>query len=206
MAENLNKSYPVNTRSSSWQPFLVVGAIILIAGLARLLPHISNMTPIFAVGVAAGAWLGRKHEIFVGSVMVITMLLGDLVLGFHWTIPFVYLGIFLGSSIGARSANWIGTSSTRAARLLKSGLVAGSASLVFFLISNFGVWLIGDLYPRSLEGLVQCFVMAVPFFKQSLVADLLFGTGSLFALNVVRRAIWGTMAIAANKLGEVNAR
>jgi hypothetical protein len=47
------------------------------------------------------------------------------------------------------------------------------SSLIFFLVSNFGVWLIG--YPKTLDGLLLCYTMAIPFFGYSIVGDLFFG-------------------------------
>ena len=56
-----------------------------------------------------------------------------------------------------------------------------AASTVFFVITNFGVWAVGGLYPRTVLGLTECFVAALPFFGNQMAGDILF-TGVLFAL------------------------
>jgi hypothetical protein len=57
------------------------------------------------------------------------------------------------------------------------------SSILFFVITNFGVWLTGGgwFYPRTWQGLVECYVMAIPFFRNTLAGDLVF-TGVLFGL------------------------
>ena len=51
---------------------------------------------------------------------------------------------------------------------------ATSGSILFFLITNFGVWVAGGLYPSTLEGLRQCYVAAIPFFRNTLLGDLIY--------------------------------
>lgn len=192
-------------KHSSLLPVALVAVVLAIAAIARLTPHISNMTPLFAVGMAAGAWLGRERQVLAGCLVIAAMFIGDLFLGFHWTIPFVYFGMYLGSAIGARSAGWLANATPNWLRFMKSGSVAVAASGAFFVISNFGVWIVGEIYPRTLEGLVQCFVMAVPFFKQSLMADFVFGSVLLFSVALARRSLQGTNWIAAQEVGELHA-
>lgn len=192
-------------KHSSLLPVVLVAVVLAVAGLARLTPHISNMTPLFAVGMAAGAWLGRERQVLAGCMVIAAMFIGDLFLGFHWTMPFVYFGMYLGSALGARSAGWLANATPNWLRLMKSGSVAVAASGAFFVISNFGVWIVGGIYPRTVEGLIQCFVLAVPFFKQSLGADFVFGSVLLFAVAFARRSLQGTNWIAAQEVGERHA-
>lgn len=194
-----------SSRSMSLQPVLIVGVVLALAALARMMPHTSNMTPIFAVGLAAGAWLGRDRQVLAGLMVIAAMLVGDLVLGFHWTMPFVYFGMYIGATLGARSSDWLAGAKSSWSRMGKSFAVAGTGSLLFFAVSNIGVWLIGELYPRTLEGLVQCFVMAVPFFKQSLAADLFFGSVLLYGVALARRSFRGVNWIASEEGGSVHA-
>ena len=99
------------------------------------------------------------------------MLLSDLLIGFHGGMPFVYAAILLISALGLAIRSrlnpvWIGGA-------------ALSASLLFFVVTNFGVWLAGGLYPATGAGLVSAFVAAIPFFGNTLAGDLIY-TGLLF--------------------------
>lgn len=72
-------------------------------------------------------------------------------------------------------------------RLSWGRAIAGSlaASLLFFVITNFGVWISGELYPRTAEGLSQCYIMALPFLKNQVAGDLFFTA----AIGLVARAL-----------------
>ena len=155
---------------------LLVLALAILAGLSRLLPHPPNVTLLTAAGLIAGALLPRKLLraqllIFVG------VFISDLALGLHSTLPFVYLGLVFGPILAAWSVRK--TDSTRTAQWGRSALVAGGASFAFFVISNVGVFLVGGLYPMTLTGLMDCFVMALPFWRSSLIGDLGFGIPAL---------------------------
>lgn len=193
-------------QSTSLQPVLFVALALALAAFARLMPHTSNMTPIFAVGMAAGAWLGRDRQVLAGVMVMAAMLLTDLVLGFHWTMAFVYFGMYLGAALGARSSQWLVASKSSWFRMAKAFGVAGTGSVLFFLVSNLGVWLVGEIYPRTFEGLVQCFLMAVPFFKQSLAADLFFGSMMLYAIALARRSFPDSSWITSKNGGSLHAR
>ena len=157
----------------SWLP---VALVLGLASLARVIPHAANVTPFFAVAMAAGAWMGRDHLKTAAGLVVASMLLSDLILGFHWTMPFVYAGLALGAVIAAFANEQLVKSGRFSRQALGAFLTAGVGSAVFFVMSNVGVWLVGEIYPRTADGLIACFVMAIPFFQKSLVSDLFFGT------------------------------
>ncbi|MBN8540894.1 MAG: hypothetical protein J0L82_10950 [Deltaproteobacteria bacterium] len=176
-----------NSSTSSHAPLIwPVAGILLLASLARVIPHTANVTPFFAVAMAAGAWLGRDQLKLTSALAIGSMAISDLFLGFHWTMPFVYGGLSLGILIGAFSSPKLLKTENRTLRLLKCVAVAAAGSTGFFIVSNFGVWAVGEIYPLTMEGFVACFVMAVPFFLKSLVSDLFFG--SLFLMGVAQLA------------------
>lgn len=147
--------------------------LIMIAIASRLVPHQWNMTAVGAVSVVAGLLI--QNRILKILVPVIALLVTDLVIGFHSTVPFVYGGftlmVLMGSLFSADS-QW------------KKNLLAPLAgSLIFFLVSNFGVWAVesGVAYSKDLSGLFQCYLMGVPFYKTQFVADLIL---TPFLLNV----------------------
>jgi hypothetical protein len=164
-----------------------VAGLLLLASFARLIPHAANVTPFFAVAMAAGALLGRDQVKLTSALAIGSMLLSDLVLGFHWTMPFVYAGLATGILVGAVANGKLMKTENLALRMLKAFGFAGTGSAGFFIVSNFGVWVVGGLYPMTIEGLISCFVMAVPFFMKSLASDLFFG--SLLLMGVAQLSV-----------------
>lgn len=149
---------------------LLGSGLIVLAIIARFLPHPPNFAPITAVALFGGVYFSDKR---VGMFLpLIIMFLSDLVLGLHNTLFFVYGSFMLMSGIGYWLKNHYS-----AKNVIVSAL---SGSILFFLITNFGVWLTSaGFYPMTLEGLTTCYVAAIPFFQNSLLGDLVF-TGVLF--------------------------
>lgn len=150
--------------------FLTLLAIVLAVSLLRLLPHPPNFTPVMAIALFAGAHFSDKHLAFVTPVAA--MLIADIILGFHATMPFVYAGVIITVLLGfALQEN------NKASRILGA---AFASSVLFFVLTNFGAWLfLPDLYPRSVTGLLQAYIAAIPFYYNSLIGDL-FYTAILF--------------------------
>lgn len=146
----------------------LVTAIFLAAAL-RLLPHPPNFSPIAAMALFSGAYLPKRALAFVAPFAA--LLLSDAVLGFYAGMNFVYFSFALTVLIGWAIAS------------RKTPLIIGSAavasSVLFFVLTNFGMWLFSGFYPLTGAGLVACFVAAVPFFQNTLAGDLLF-TALLF--------------------------
>lgn len=131
---------------------------ILIAIWFRLIPHLPNFTPVTSLALFSGLMLKRKWLSI--SVSLIAMALSDLVLGFSAISVWVYLG-FVSITIVGWFLNKIN---------INSILIS---SLIFFIVSNFGVWIIG--YPHTIEGLIACYTLAIPFFGYSILGDLFWG-------------------------------
>jgi len=135
----------------------VILLIIVAAALMRLLPHLPNVTPVTAMALFSGVYFTDKRYAFF--IPLLAMVLSDIVLGFSWITFFVYASFILVSYIG------ISTKKMNIKTILLS-------SISFFIITNFGVWLIG--YPKTLDGFLQCYTLAIPFFRNSLIGDFLF--------------------------------
>ncbi len=143
-------------------------AFVLAAALMRFLPHPPNVAPIGAMALFGGALFARKG---VALAMVFTaMLLSDILLGFE-PAPIVYFA-FAGV-IG------IGFLLRKHRNLLRIAGASVAGSVLFFVVTNFSVWATGVLYPQTIEGLVTCFVAAIPFFHNTLLGDAFF-TAVLF--------------------------
>jgi hypothetical protein len=159
--------------------FWLMAALVASAAAARLFPYLIpypfNFAPVTAIALFGGAHFDRKAWAFAAPLAA--MLLGDLLIellfarGIHAQMPVVYLSfaaiVGLGFLLRGRR------------RLLPVTGAALTASGLFFLTTNFGVWVEGALYPRTLEGLVACYVAAIPFFGATLAGDL-FYTAALF--------------------------
>lgn len=144
---------------------LIALAIIVIAAASlRFLPQPPNFTPIAALALFSGVFLRNRFWALAAPLCV--LLVTDLFLGWHNTIPYVYGAFLLIVLIG---------------RALKShvsiGYVAGggiAGSLLFFVITNFGVWLSGTMYPPTWEGLAAAYIAAIPFFHNMLISTLFY--------------------------------
>jgi len=153
---------------------LIIVAIIGVAALFRFLPHPPNFVPLTAVALFAGAYITDKRLAFL--IPIGAMFISDMIIGFHNTMLFVYLGLIAIVGIGFLLQN--------RQRVTPIALATVSGSLVFFIVSNFGVWLMTAMYPKTLEGLISCYVAAIPFFRNALAGDivyvaLLFGSFAL---------------------------
>ncbi len=149
--------------------FIFVSSAILLAAIVRLLitGMIPNFAPIGAMALFGGAYLSNKRLAII--LPLIAMFISDLFLELHDTMLYVYISFALITLIGVAIRNSVSTGTVVIASLL--------SSVLFFLLTNFGVWLQGTLYPRSLGGLIECYAAAIPFYRHNL-----FGS---FALNTV---------------------
>lgn len=156
---------------------LTIMALIVVVAAMRLLPHPMNVTPVGALGLFAGALL--PHRI-AWLVPVAALLISDMINGFYAlpAMALVYLGFYCSAVIGRV---WLARERTPG-RLL--GAVLASAT-VFFVISNLSAWLM--YYPRTLEGFVQCYLSAIPFFGRSLLGDALYTVFLFGSYEFVRR-------------------
>ena len=146
----------------------ILSAIVAAAAL-RLVPHPPNFTPIGAMALFGAAQLGRRPLAFAAPLGA--LLLSDLVLGFYSGMLIQYLAVALIVLLG-----WAILSRVTAIRV---GSAAVASSVLFFVLTNFGVWLMSGMYPLSLAGLAACFAAAIPFFQNTLAGDLFF-SGLLF--------------------------
>ena len=142
---------------------LVILTLIILAVLTRLLPHPPNFTPIGAIALFAAHRFNDKKLVFL--VPIFCMLITDTFLGFSTITPFVYISFLAISCLGLYSQK------------INNGVILQSSTL-FFVISNFGVWLLG--YPNTLEGFISCYTLALPFFLNTIYGDLFF----FYALNL----------------------
>src|SRR5215470_3185154 len=148
---------------------MVLVCMILAAAASRLIPHPPNVASITAVALFGGAYLSDKRLAFL--VPIAALLLSDFILGFYGHMEIVYGSFALVVCIGL----WLRR--RRSALRIASAALAGS--ILFFIITNFGVWVLDSLYPKTMAGLAACYIAAIPFFQNTLMGDALY-TAVLF--------------------------
>lgn len=173
----------------------IIFAVLTI--IARIMPHVPNVAPMAALALFAGVYVPRRWSI---AVPMAAMLLSDLVVGFYeWQVMVaVYAGFALTAMIGwqvspVRSrARASGASSLDRGAATSNGIdtlkIFGgslSASVIFFLLTNAATWAFTQMYPHTFAGLMDSYVMALPFFKFSLVGDLAWTTVFFAAYQAV---------------------
>ena len=147
--------------------------MIAMAAISRLLPHPYNFTPIGAMALFGGfAFNNRKYAfLFPLAAMIISDILLEFLFGwgFHSTTPFVYgsfvLITFIGMFLKRLPSDYGLFVSVSVAPML--------SSILFFIVSNFGVWITGG-YSYTLQGLANCYVMAIPFFYGTFLGDIFY--------------------------------
>lgn len=149
--------------------FIVLVAMILAGAASRLIPHPPNVASITAVALFGGAYLTDKRLSLI--VPLAALFLSDLILGFYSHMEVVYGSFLLVVCLGF----WL----QRKRSALRIAGAAIASSVIFFVITNFGVWAFSSLYPKTAAGLLACYLAAIPFFQNTLVGDALY-TAVLF--------------------------
>jgi hypothetical protein len=131
-----------------------------IGGVAsRIIPHTPNFTAVGAIAILSAIYLPKKYALLLPLVI---MLLSDAIVGFHATIPWVYGSYLL---IGLLSMY------TGSKHLMMMPI---ASSILFFIITNFGVWASGTMYAKTLSGLLECYEMGIPFYRGTISGDIVF--------------------------------
>jgi len=155
----------------------VVGLLVL----SRLIPHWPNVTAMGAAAILAPRWLNHSKLSLV--VPVLALLVSDLILGFHSTMVFTYSSIFLVSWLSWRSQK---ENLSGGVELIQWSL---GSSLLFFLITNFGVWLMTDSYQKNIYGLAMSYWKGVPFFVYDAMGTLMYLSLAIFVRHNRKLAV-----------------
>lgn len=153
---------------SFFNPFFVITTAIML----RLLPHPPNIAPITAMALFGGVYLNKKYALIFP---LLALFVSDLFLGFYGApmMLFVYGSFLLTGFIGI----WVKNHKKPSIIIIASLF----SSLLFYLITNFGVWLFTPLYPKTFSGLLESYTMAIPFLRNTILGDLLY-TGLFFGI------------------------
>ena len=186
------------TDKISWKQFLVISVIVFFVVLAKLMPYLLpkfgweipvdqswsyfwNFSPMLPLALVAGATFSLRWAVLIPTLAWLAGDLGIWALTGHrdWAFypmsPFIYLLMWMTVFIGATGVRWVGEGDqlAQSVRNLFGGFVGAT---LFFLISNFLVWSFGNavFYPLTLAGLLECYTLAIPFYRNSLVGMVIY--------------------------------
>ena len=162
----INRNYSLTTK------IVIALSLVVFAVASRLLPHPANFAPIAAIAIFGGAVLPRKWAL---TLPLGAMIVSDLVIGLHPLVLFTWGSFILIALISNRTIKVI-----RPTNVVLNSLLA---SILFYVITNFGVWLQNQMYPMTSTGLISCYINALPFFRNTLLGDLVYTT-MLFGIFV----------------------
>jgi hypothetical protein len=168
--------------------FAVLIGMILAAAASRLVPHPPNFTPIGAMALFGGACFADKRAAFLVplcamlvSDLAIGLASGDISRGVHALMPVVYgsfaLIVCIGFMLRGRR------------RVVPISAATLSASVLFFVLTNFGVWAIGSWYPKTWDGLMACYVAAIPFFQNTILGDAFYSIALFGGLALAEKCV-----------------
>lgn len=158
------------------------------APVLKYFPHLPNFAPIAALALFGGVYLSKKHALIIP---VIAMFIADYFIGFYnpWIMASVYGSFILIGLMGL----WLRHHKTL------PNIIGGSlfGSITFFVVTNFAVWAVPhSLYPKTLQGLISCYIMGLPFFRNTIMGDL-FYVGVLFGL--MEATVWAYRKFSLKK-------
>ena len=149
--------YKYNKLGANFLLFLSMVVFILVF---RYFPHPPNFTPVLALTLYTSIYFGLRSSPFV----IFAFALSDYFLGFHQLLIFTWGSLALISIIGLFGKSFF----SRLSLLILS-------SIIFFVCTNFGVWMFSDFYTKDIYGLFQCYVLAIPFFINTIISTFVFG-------------------------------
>ena len=155
-------------------------SLIIIGILLRFIPHTANFTPVAAIAIFAGVYLNKKQAFIVPLLL---MVLSDLFLGMHNVVLFTWGSFVLVTLIGVWAKKHKTFKAVASTAIVSSG--------VFYLITNFGVWAMG-WYPQTAKGLLDCYILGLPFLRTFFVATLVYTVVLFGAYELIARKLRDT--------------
>ena len=150
--------------------FLIFIFMFVFIFVFRYFPHPPNFTPVLALTLYSSIYFGLRSSPFV----IMAFALSDFFIGFHHLLIFTWGSLALISIIGMFGKSFL----SRLSLLFLS-------SIIFFVCSNFGVWLFSEFYTKDFDGILQCYVFAIPFFTNTLISTFIFGM--LFEISIMSK-------------------
>lgn len=159
---------------------IVVAGLILLAAASRLVPHPYNFSPVAGMALFGGAAMGRKAWAFI--LPLGALFLSDLCFALFTTVPGFYGWSQLVNYGAFALIVYLGIAALRKITVLNVLLTSLAASLLFFLLSNFGVWMVAGgvaPYTHDAAGILNTYVLGIPFLGNTILGDMV-SSGVLF--------------------------
>ena len=152
--------------------YLLIVLFLIVGVFMRIIPFAPNFTPLLSIALLSGLYTKNKYFVILP---ISIMLVSDIIIGNHVTAFWVYTSLALIFMLGYF------VSKNNYFQILQYSIFS---SLIFFLVSNFGVWITGG-YVFDFNGLLSCYIAAIPFFKNTLVSTCLFSISIHFVINLI---------------------
>ena len=159
--------------------FSIALLLISIGVSLRLLPHPPNFAPIAAIALFGGVYFSRKIALILP---IVAMAISDIFIGDYE--PKLMASVYGSFLLCVVLGFWL----KKHKKWYTVGGSVLSCSVLFFLITNFAVWDFTPWYAKTISGLIQCYLMALPFFKNTLLGDLFYVTIFFGAYEIVE--VW----------------
>jgi hypothetical protein len=151
--------------------------VIFLGIFYRLIPHVPNFSPLYSISVFSSILpieidnkFNKLLKYISFLIPLIILLITDLILGFYKGMIFNYLS-FLSYSI---FSYFIFNKYNKLSKTILGVVLSVGSSIYFFIISNFGVWLLTNMYSKDLAGFILCYINALPFLKNSIISSIIF--------------------------------
>jgi hypothetical protein len=159
-------NHEISAKESLLYRTLLALFIIFLTGALRFAPHPQNLTPVGAIALFSGAIIRDRRIAFVFPLLA--YFARDLFIGYHKLTLLVCASFLINVALGL----WLRNRRT----VGRISLATLAGSIQFFLVTNFGVWLLLDTYPRTYAGLATCYIVGLPLFGNTLAGDALYST------------------------------
>jgi hypothetical protein len=187
----------MNNRKDVWAAII----LMLVAAFARLIPHLPNFTPTEGLALFGAAYVTKKYWAVIATTCM--LFITDFIInntiarpyftdveGVVWFAPYMFFNL-----IAIIGIVWIGHRMLQKVKITNVVLAAVLASILFFFVTNFGSWVEGIIpYSKDLSGLSAAYMAGIPFFKNTLISNLvftiiLFGTFEMYKSIVAQKAL-----------------
>ena len=158
--------------------YVVIISLILFASFTRIIPHMPNFTPIGAMALFGGAYLKNKYHaliIPIASLWISDLIINNFIFSFYSDFTWFYPG-FLWQYASFILIIIVGYFFLKKLNFKNVFISTIFSSVLFFIITNLGVWLSGTMYSLDLQGLITCYFMALPFFKGTVLGFICYST------------------------------
>ncbi len=151
--------------------------LIVLLVFSRLIPHPPNFTPIISIVILSGILF--KTFTISSFIFLFSMFISDLILGLHSGIISVYFSLLIIGFLSFYIINEINYKNLFVYSFI--------GSLIFYLITNFAVWVSSNMYEKTFNGLIQCYILAVPFFSNTVISTIFFSYLTFMCVNKLNR-------------------